>query len=133
MYTDRRLNWKDVIKGMETADWGIVMAERLSLPMPTEADDEASETDKNGQSRPETHDTFIKSGTENPKWTRRFANKLRWSWWHIEQCLLCRMDSKRVPILMRDGRGGSAPPSSVGVIRTDFRKTGGKKDVTKEL
>ena len=124
-----QLNWKDVIKGMETADWGIVMAERLSIPMPAEADEETSETDKDFQSRPDTHDSFIKSGTENPRWTKRIANKLRWGWWHVEQCLLCRTDSKRVPILMRDGRGVSAPPSSVGVILTDFRRTNGKSEV----
>lgn len=121
-----RLNWKDVIKGMEAADWGVVMAERLSLPVPAETDEES---DKDIQSRPETHDTFIKSGTQNPKWTERISNKLRWSWWHVEQCLLCRMGLKRVPILMRDSRGVSAPPSSVGVMLTDYRKTGEKNEV----
>ena len=116
-----QLNWKDVINGMGTADWGTVMAERLSLPMPMEIDHETSESDRDVQSRPETHDTFIKLGTQNPKWTKRVANKIRWSWWHVEQCLLCHMDSKRVPILMRDGRG---PLSSVGVMISSFGNPG---------
>jgi hypothetical protein len=130
-----RLNWKDVIKGMETADWGTVMEERLSLPVPAETDNETSESDKDVQSRPETNDTFIKFGTQDPKWTKRISNKLRWGWWHVEQCLLCRMSSKRVPVLMQDGRGLSAPPSSVAVMLTDYRKTGEENEVeqTKEV
>jgi hypothetical protein len=118
----KQLDWNDVIKRMGAADWGTVMAERLSLAAATETDgtNETELDDTNPRSRPETHDTFKKFGNQNPKWTKRFANKLRWGWWHIEQCILCRTDSKRVPVLMRAHRGISQPTSSAGVMRRDL-------------
>ena len=123
-----QMNWKGIIKTMETADWGTVMAERLSLPIQVEDTGAVSESEKNMPSRPETHDTFVKSGTQNPIWTKRVANKLRWSWWHIEQCLLCRMNSKRVPILMRKNREGNEVPSNFRAIMTNLQVGNGNKE-----
>lgn len=134
-----QINWKDVIKGMETADWGTVMAERLSLPMGEDTHKEESDTEIDNtipQSRPETHDTFTKFGDQKTKWTKRFANKLRWSWWHIEQCLLCRMNLKRVPILMRADRGVSQPPTSAGRMVSDLlgkAKSDGLETILQDL
>jgi aminoglycoside phosphotransferase (APT) family kinase protein len=101
------LNWKDVLKGMQTADWGTVMAEKLSLPMPTETEPEPEERVVDTRSdavpsRPETTDTFW-NHFKKATWRARIANKMRWGWWHIERCILCQMGSNRISFLNRRG------------------------------
>jgi len=101
------LSWKDILSGMRSADWGTVMAERLSLPIPvateTEAEDQLYDaTSDTLPSRPETTETFW-NHFKRATWTGRVANKLRWGWWHIEQFMLCQMGSKRVSLLNRRG------------------------------
>lgn len=120
------LSWKDILKGMQTADWGTVMAERLSLPMPAETENAREERYNDTRSdivpsRPETTDTFwnhFKPAT----WKNRMANKVRWGWWHIEQCILCQMGTKRVSLLNRRDFGELTPNRG---INTSFE--GGEK------
>jgi aminoglycoside phosphotransferase (APT) family kinase protein len=103
------VSWKDILKSMQTADWGTVVAERLSLPVPT------TETEPEPQrqvddtrtaaipSRPATTDTFWNDFKQTTTWRARMANKLRWGWWHIERCVLCQLRSNRISFLDRQG------------------------------
>jgi aminoglycoside phosphotransferase (APT) family kinase protein len=101
------LSWKDILKGMQTADWGTVMTEKLSLPMPTETEpgpeEQVVDTRSDAvPSRPETTDSFW-NHFKKATWRARIANKVRWGWWHIERCILCQMGSNRVSFLNRRG------------------------------
>ena len=100
------LSWKDIIKEMQKADWGTVMVENLSFPIPKEAmadgEEQVDDTRNTAPSRPETTDTFW-NHFKKATWKDRMLNKLRWGLWHIERCILCEIGPKRVSLLDRRG------------------------------
>jgi phage tail protein X len=99
----REVTWQEVLKSMQSADWGNVMAERLALPLPDDLDQEHFDGDvERPVSRALTEDTFTSPPVKEFGWRSRSANKLRWGWWHTKQFLLFRTGNQdRVPFLMR--------------------------------
>jgi aminoglycoside phosphotransferase (APT) family kinase protein len=103
----RQITWHEVVKSMQSADWGTVMAERLSLPLPEGTEDPVVERPA---SRPLTVDTFSSPAPKDFGWKARSANKLRWGWWHTKE-FLRPGNPDRVTILMgrpeRQGNNGA--------------------------
>jgi aminoglycoside phosphotransferase (APT) family kinase protein len=98
-------NWKRTVEGMLASDWGLAMAERLSLPM--------SEDNANGlvvdvkaanlgeESHPVTQDHQVSKSHEiKPKQTTRLWTKFRRGWSHVELCLLCSVKPIQLPTRM---------------------------------
>jgi len=105
-----QFNWRDAIRAMETADWGMAMAERMSICSEPDAREEGNGNSKesrtavadaNCPSRPTTEKSDSVVLRVHTNWSKRMENKVRWGWWHTEQLLLCRFGTPRVQLLMR--------------------------------
>jgi hypothetical protein len=99
-------NWRDAIKAMESADWGIAMADRMSVSS-SEVKADLNEPPKRREilveivSRPNTGKSGSAVNPSKTTWSRRLGYKLKWGFWHAEQILLCQIGTSRVPLLMR--------------------------------
>lgn len=97
-----RYNWTDLVGTMLNADWGTVMAEKLSLQL--EPDQERIPNTIDMEYRSETEGSSLQVVRSRASWGGKIMNKLRWCWWYVAQCLLCQMDSRRVQVLMHSDR-----------------------------
>jgi hypothetical protein len=99
-------SWRDAIKAMEKADWGVAMADRMSLDSENKGDDDneqhaQDEAAVNVSSSSTIEKPAVVPKARNDTWSRRMIYKLRWGWWHTEQILLCHVGTRRVSLLMR--------------------------------
>jgi hypothetical protein len=99
-------NWRRTVDRMLMSDWGVVMAERLLLPM--DGDNGIEKGDLKGdkdaavvENPPATKIQLSKSHKSKPKWTSRLRTKFRRGWDHVEACFLCRTDPIPLPTRMR--------------------------------
>ena len=99
-------SWKDAIKAMEKADWGMAMADRMSLhsaddKREVEEHPESNEARATISSPSANGNPMLVAKTQKETWSKRVGYKIRWGWWHAEQILLCHMGTHRVSVLMR--------------------------------
>lgn len=103
-------DWKSKVEGIMSSDWGVAMAEQLSLPLDeskidngevTPSDELRTANSRVGESSLVEKDILPTPLKPRSKWTSRLSYKLRRGWNHVQQSLLCQAEPIRLPPRMR--------------------------------
>jgi hypothetical protein len=109
------VEWKRILDGMLSSDWGLATAEESPFPMDEEgkidngernpSDDGKAANTEVAEGSPAQADIQPTPHTLRSKWTSRLSYKIWRGWNRIQRCLLCDTEPIQLPPRMRSNPG----------------------------